>query len=344
MPLGLETMLLRVEVCGRGADNVQWRLEILTLALGILVAAVAAFCMNFGIFLAKREVDRLPRLGVHSFGRAIKAFFTSPRWLKSQGIQFMGGGLHVLAIALAPLSVVQPIGAAGVIFLVFLTVAYLGEKAEWIDWVGVSVIVLGLALLGVSMVKATQPFSYRPVVSWFFIAFLLGVVAFSFWLAFRKRGGSCAVFSGIGLGVLIGLNAILIKLAINDVSTLYHQYHLAAVLHSSFLFMAIIGSLIAEVFFQAALQRGKALLTVPLITGLSNMIPIMVGVLALKEPFPTDPKMMALRLLSFTFIISGAVVLSLQGVKQQPRQRDKSGLAEIPVVAQKALVGTPPAP
>ncbi len=313
----------------------------MTLALGILVAAVATFCMNFGIFLAKREVDRLPRLGVHSFWRAIKAFFTSRRWLKSQGIQIIGGGLHVLAIALAPLSVVQPIGAAGVIFLVVLTVAYLGEKADWIDWVGVSIIAVGLALLGVSMVKATQPFSYRPVVSWFFIAFLLGVVAFSFWLAFRKRGGS-SVFAGIGLGVLIGLNAVLIKLAINDVSTLYHQYHMAAFLHSSFLFMAIAGSLIAEVFFQATLQRGKALLTVPLITGLSNMIPIMVGVLALKEPFPTDPKMIALRLLSFVFIISGAVVLSLQGVKQQARQRAR--LSEIPVAAQKALVGTPPAP
>ncbi len=310
--------------------------------MGILVAAVAAFCMNFGIFLAKKEVDQLPRLGVHGFGRAIKAFFTSPRWLKSQGIQFMGGGLHVLAIALAPLSVVQPIGAAGVIFLVVLTVVYLGEKAEWIDWAGVSIIAIGLVLLGVSMVKATQPFSYRPVVSWFFIAILLGVVAFSFWLAFRKRGKG-SVFAGIGLGVLIGLNAILIKLAINDVTTLYHQYHLAAVLHSSFLFMAIVGSLIAEVFFQAALQRGKALLTVPLITGLSNMIPIMVGVLALREPFPTDPKMMALRLLAFAFIISGAVVLSLQGVKQEARQTAARRLAEIPV-ASKALAGTPPAP
>lgn len=313
----------------------------MTLVLGILVAAAAAFCMNFGIFMAKREVDRLPRLGVHSFGRAMKAFFTSRRWLQSQGIQIIGGALHVLAIGLAPLSLVQPIGAAGVIFLVFLSVTRLGEKAEWIDWAGVSTIAVGLVLLGVSMTKAAQPFSYRPVVSWFFIGFLLGVVAFSFWLAFRKRG-DCSVFVGIGLGVLIGLNAILIKLAINDVSTLYHQYHLAAVFHSSFLFMAIIGSLVAEVFFQAALQRGKALLTVPLITGLSNMIPIMVGVLALKEPFPADPKMMALRLLSFLFIICGAVVLSLQGVKQQARQR--ALLREIPLATAKALASPPPAP
>lgn len=59
------------------------------------------------------------------------------------------------------------------IFLVVLTVVYPHEKADWIDRMGVSVIVVGLALLGLSMVKATQPFSYRPMVSWFFIVFLL---------------------------------------------------------------------------------------------------------------------------------------------------------------------------
>lgn len=112
------------------------------------------------------------------------------------------------------------------IFLVVLTVVYPHEKADWIDRVGVSVIVVGLALLGLSMVKATQPFSYRPMVSWFFIVFLLSVVAFSFFLAFRKKRDS-SVFAGLGLGVLIGLNAVLIKLAIHDVSTLYSQYHLA---------------------------------------------------------------------------------------------------------------------
>ncbi len=315
----------------------------MTLAIGIVVAAAAAFCMNFGIFMAKREVDRLPRLGAHSFGKALRAFFTSRGWLKAQGVQFVGGGLHVLAIALAPLSVVQPIGAAGVILLVVLSVVSLGEKAEWIDWAGVSVIVVGLALLGISMVKATQPFSYRPMVSWFFIAFLLGVVAFSLTIAFRKKG-DCSVYAGLGLGVLIGLNAVLIRLAVHDLTTLYHQYHLAAVFHSSFLWLAIVGSLVAELFFQMALQRGKALLTVPIITGISNMIPIVVGVLALREPFPADPKMMAMRLLSFLFIIGGAVLLSLQGVKQQARARAERERFGLPAPARNALASPPPAP
>ncbi len=312
----------------------------MNLAFGISVAAAAAFCMNYGIFMAKREVDRLPRLGVHSFFHTFKIFITSRRWLQAQGLQFMAGGLHVLAIALAPLSVVEPIGAAGVIFLVVLTVIYLREKADWIDWVGVSVIVLGLVLLGLSMVKATQPFSYRPVVAWFFIVFLLAVVAFSFFVAFRRRG-SCSVVAGLGLGVLIGLNAVLIKLTIHDVSTLYHQYRLAAFVHSSFFFLAVAGSITAQVFFQMVLQRGKAMLTVPLLTGFSNMIPIMVGVLALKEPFPADPKLMAMRLLSFLFIIGGAVLLSLQGAKQAQAKAVRERLA---LPARAGLASPPPAP
>ncbi len=55
------------------------------------------------------------------------------------------------------------------------------------------------------------------------------------------------------------------------------------------------------------------------------MIPIVVGVLALKEPFPTEANLILLRLLAFFFIIGGRVLLSLQG------EKDKSG-EPLPVV------------
>jgi uncharacterized membrane protein len=293
----------------------------LILALGVLVAVAAAYCMNYGIFLAKREVDRLPRLGMHSFWSSARAFVTSRAWLRSQGVQFLGGGLHVLAIGLAPLSVVAPIGAAGVVFLVILTVVRLGERADWIDWAGISVIAIGMVLLGVSLVRPTEPFSYRPAVSWFFIIFLFGVVAFTLFLAFSRKEGEGSTFAGIGLGVLIGLNAVLIKLAWHDVGLLYHTFGLSAFGRSSFMILAVLGSISAQVCFQMVLQRSKAMLVVPLVTGFSNMIPIMVGVLALKEPFPTDPLMISLRLLAFVFILGGAVLLSLEGVKDAERRK-----------------------
>ncbi len=287
------------------------------LIFGVLIAAVAAFCMNYGIFLSKREVDQLPMLGAHGTWKTIKAFATSRPWLKAQGLQLLAGMLHVVAIGLAPLSIVEPIGAAGICFLVILTVVYLGEKASWLDWVGIGVMVLGVALLGVSLVAPKHKFSYHPIVVWFFIILLVSVVFYSFYVGFTKRKEEISVFAGIGLGCLVGLNAILIKLAWNDVGHIWHTYHLGSLWHSSYALLAFLGSLAAQIMFQITLQRGKAMIIVPLQTGFSNMIPIVVGVLALKEPFPTEGKLIFLRLLAFFCIIGGAVLLSLQGEKEK---------------------------
>ncbi len=282
------------------------------LVLGLLVALASTCCMNYGVFLLKREVDLLPRLEVHSLWRTLKAFITSRPWLKAQGLQFSGGMLHIIAIGLAPLSLVEPIDTAGICFLVILSVIYLGERARLSDWLGIAVILVGITLLGITMVKPSEAFSYRPIVTWFFIIVLAGLVIRSFYIAFSRTGEDTSIFAGIGLGVLIGLNAVLIKLAWSDVGNLWHVYHLGSLWRSSYAIMALLGSIFAQVIFQVALQRGRALLIVPLVTGLSNMIPIMVGVLALKDPFPTQFKMIMLRLLAFLLIIGGAVLLGLK--------------------------------
>lgn len=289
----------------------------MVLVLGILVAIVATACMNYGVFLSKREVDRLPRLGAHSFLKTLVAFFRSKLWLQAQALQLLAGMLHVIAIGLAPLSVIEPVDTAGISFLVILTVIYLGERAGWVVWLGISVIITGVLFLGISLVRPTHPFSYRPIAVWFFIILLFGVVIYSFYVAFSRKDGREASFVGIGLGVLVGLNAVLIKLAWNDVGHLWHIYHFGSLWRSSYAVMAFLGSLSAQFFFQMALQRGKAMVVVPLVTGFSNMIPIVVGVLALKEPFPTEGKMVLLRLLSFMLIIGGAVLLSLREAKER---------------------------
>ncbi|MHB8780942.1 MAG: hypothetical protein ACYC55_06125 [Candidatus Geothermincolia bacterium] len=288
------------------------------LFLGLLVAGLSTFLMNYGVFLLKREVDLLPRLGVHGTLRTIWAFLTSRAWLKAQGLQLAGGFLHIVAIGLAPLSLVEPVDTAGICFLVILTVLYLGERASITDWIGIGVIILGIIMLAVSVVQPHEDFSYNPIITGFFILLLSGIVIYSFFVAFSRRGEEVSAFVGLGLGVLIGLNAILIKLGLNDMGNLWKTYHFASLWHSSYAMMALFGSIVAQVFFQVALQRGRALLVVPLVTGFSNMIPIVVGVLALKEPFPTEFRMVVVRLFSFVFIIGGAIILSIQGEHQEP--------------------------
>jgi hypothetical protein len=51
---------------------------------------------------------------------------------------------------------------------------------------------------------------------------------------------------------------------------------------------------------------------IPLVTGFSNLIPIVVGFIAFREPFPQGALMISLRLGSILLIIGGAVLLSLR--------------------------------
>ncbi|MBU4391071.1 MAG: hypothetical protein KJ920_01285, partial [Actinobacteria bacterium] len=81
---------------------------------------------------------------------------------------------------------------------------------------------------------------------------------------------------------------------------------------SMLFWMAVVFTIIAMVFFQTALQRGAAIVVVPLVTGFSNLIPTVVGFLAFHEPFPSGALMGFFRLASIFLIIGGAVILSLR--------------------------------
>ncbi|MFD9741275.1 glycosyltransferase [Umezawaea sp. NPDC059074] len=78
----------------------------------VLLAAFAACCFAAAIHLQHRSVRTDGRVRVTKLLR-------TPTWLAGTSLAVVGSGLHVLALALAPLAVVQPIG---VLSLVLTTV------------------------------------------------------------------------------------------------------------------------------------------------------------------------------------------------------------------------------
>jgi drug/metabolite transporter (DMT)-like permease len=285
----------------------------MALALGVLLALAGTTLINYSNYLMKRELAYLPRIGSQSAIKTIRAFLSYRPWLQAQGMQISGTFAHGIAVGLAPLSIVQPINAAGICLLVLLAVTRLKEKASLVDWIGISAIILGVMMLGITLVNTTgKTQSYRPVILWFFIVLLVGVVAASLTAAFMREDDRASSFLGIAIGVLVGLTAIFMKMGWTDAGNRWGEFRLAAPLFSSYFWLAIITTIIAAVLFQIALQRGSAIVVVPLVTGFSNLIPIIVGLVAFREPFPTGGPMAVLRLLSVLFIIGGAILLSLR--------------------------------
>jgi len=283
------------------------------LAFGALFALVATVLINYSNFLQKRQLEFLPRIGRESTIKTIRAFLSCRPWLRAQGMQIGGAWMHNIAVGLAPLSVVQPINAAGICLLVFLAITRLKEKASVLDWIGIISIVAGVLMLAVTLVKSHPAGNaYRPVILWFFVILMTLVSISSLISAFTRKDERASSFLGIGVGCLVGLTAIFTKMAWTDIGNRWGEFKVAGFVYSAYFWLAILSTLIAMVLFQTALQRGAAIVVVPLVTGFSNLIPIVVGFIAFREPLPQGLVMISLRLGSILLIIGGAVILSLR--------------------------------
>lgn len=282
------------------------------LVVGVVLALIATFLINYSNYVQKRELENLPRIGTLSTMETIHAFINCRPWLKAQGMQILGAWTHNVAVGFAPLSVVQPINASGICVLVILAITKLKEKASPVDWLGIGAIMSGVLLLSISLFQTpSQQQEYRPIVLWFFIVLMIGA-AISSLIAAVIRKERASSFLGIGVGLMVGLTAILTKLAWKDIADRWEEFRIAGFIFSFYFWLAIILTLISAVLFQVALQRGMAIVVVPLVTGFSNLIPIVVGFLAFREPFPKHPVMAAFRLASIFLIIGGAILLSLR--------------------------------
>ena len=97
------------------------------LALGIICAIGASALYNTSIALQAleaREVGQEHALRASLIGRLVR----NPRWLLATVIGLLGWPLEIAALLLAPLTVVQPCLASGLVLLLWLGVTRLGER------------------------------------------------------------------------------------------------------------------------------------------------------------------------------------------------------------------------
>src|ERR1700742_5392579 len=97
------------------------------LALGIICAIGASALYKNSIALQAleaREVGHEHALRASLIGRLVR----NPRWLVATAIGLLGWPLEIAALLLAPLTVVQPCLASGLVLLLWLGVTRLGER------------------------------------------------------------------------------------------------------------------------------------------------------------------------------------------------------------------------
>jgi drug/metabolite transporter (DMT)-like permease len=116
---------------------------------GVALACVASILFNGAVVLQARETRALPQeQGLHL--SLLASLLRRRRWLVGIALQLLGMGLQTAALLLAPLTVVQPADAAGLIFLLYLGSRNLGERVGRSEILAVASIVVGIVGLTVA--------------------------------------------------------------------------------------------------------------------------------------------------------------------------------------------------
>jgi hypothetical protein len=260
-------------------------------ALGLALAIASAVAINSGYYVQHGAATELPRLTLRRPLRSLALLFRDVRWVAGFFAGIGGWVLYVIALKLAPLSIVQAAAAGGIALLAVL-VGRLSRR----EVAGVVVSVCGLVLLGLSLIHAAAPSgrgSWMSVAVW--IAVSLAVAAFA-------AGPLATVLAGgAGLGIAAG-----VLYAAGDVGT---KAAFSGGARLAFVPVLLACHGLAFVALQLGFQRGSALATAGLASLWTNALPIAAGTLLFAESLPDGARGVA-RVAAFVCVLIGAVALA----------------------------------
>jgi len=265
----------------------------LVLALGTAFGSVAGFLYKF------RGAREAPKVELRRPLWSTVELFRSP--LYSFGILIALGswGLHVGALALAPISIVQSVIAGGLVLLTFVAERLFGVRVTRREWIGVALTATGLAFLAATLGGDAHGSHshYDPTV----LAEYLVVVSVAGLLvtATAKRGTTL----GVGAGLLWAASDTSIK----ALSSHLHALGIGVLVHP-LAFVILAASLVGLLVSARSLQLGEAVPVIALTSAAANLCTIAAGPIVFGEPMPAGDGAIALRLLAFALVIVAAAL------------------------------------
>ncbi|KAF5833620.1 hypothetical protein DUNSADRAFT_9999, partial [Dunaliella salina] len=105
--------------------------------LAIAMTVLAATGNSVGKVLQKQAAGRLPRLVLRR--EVVGQFLGSRLYMLGMACDLVGALLMVAAFAHAPVSVVQPVSAVGLVILLVFSHFYLAERLRAAEWLAAAI-------------------------------------------------------------------------------------------------------------------------------------------------------------------------------------------------------------
>jgi hypothetical protein len=277
----------------------------MTFYLGIILALACAFVTQLGFLYKHRGAHEAATVDVTHPLKSGKALFANKWFALGWGIAVAAWVLHVAAMTLAPLSVVQAVLSCGVVMLAVLAERKFGFAVGRRQWVGVGLTALGLVLLVITLPQAPGTHSHFSVPA--MIAFEAGMLAFGALLISGRKLGAPdhhhGVLLGAAAGILFGVSDVAIK-ALTGIDG-----GIMGVLLSPWLAVTIVASVVAFYASARGLQDGEAVPVIAATSTAANVSCIAGGILVFGDPMPGDALGIVVQVVAFTLVVIAALLV-----------------------------------
>lgn len=309
---------------------------------GVAAALLANVLYSTGFVLEKRALARLPAVSVREPVRLLWLVLRSPLWIGGALALAAGFGAQLAVYRTLPIAAAQAIFVSGLVLLLLLSSRVLGEETSGRERYAIGAILLALLMVVLSLphggagsaeaVGAGAPAGVILLVCVPALAAGLGLYAVTERRAGRRhRMPTAGVEYGVAVGLLYGVSSLAIKGVSGHLPDLARTPGgaLLGLLGSPYPYLLLCTGVFGLIMSQAALQRCRASLIVPVCTTVSCVFTAVLGTLAYGEALPGDPVRLVLRV--------AGTVLAVSVLLAMPKHDSPPG----PVVPGRPVVPSP---
>ena len=223
---------------------------------GAVVAGVSALLYDAGYVLEKQALTALPPVRLTP-ASLLRTAASSRRWTAGFAAMLAGLGLQVVALTLAPVSVVQPILAGGLVGLAAAGSSLLGERLTARHRWALALVLAAVAAVAVSA-RGSTALAHAVPPSRFAVLALLVALAAAVAVHRARSGRQALVAAAAAAGLLYGLGAVAEKAVATDVVDRGVVSGALTALTGPYPWLFLAATLAGMVVFQSGLQAHPA--------------------------------------------------------------------------------------
>jgi hypothetical protein len=275
----------------------------MTPIFGILLALACALTTNVGFLFKHRGACAAPAVDMRRPIRSGKALFASRYFAIGMLVAAVAWILHVAAMAVAPLSLVQAVLAGGVVLLAIMAEKAFGLRIGRRQWIGLGLTAFGLILLGFSLPAvhgADSHFSLPGMIGFEAVLIIAGSL-----LIMGPKIGAPKEHHGFMLGAAAGILFGVSDVSIKAISGLIGSHGLVGLI-SPWTLITVLASIAAFYASAKGLQDGDPVPVIAVTGTAANVAGIVGGIIVFGDPLSAHPLTLGIECLAFVLVIFAA--------------------------------------